>query len=372
MNATRTQRRFKLKSLLGRLPTALDDARRNLACTASDQRMVVMRHPGKHASMWRDFARWVRRCVPQLHERLEFRHVLSQPRRLDRVSACIGWIHDTLELWSPQSYQLACRHLELFRAAGIQCVNPMDQMARVGKLVGSEAMRSAGVRTPQCVWLPAPWRHDPGQRDCEALGLKFPVLIREQRGHGQPSLLFNGPEELRAAELQGFRQPILVEFIDTRSEGCYRKYRYVVAGDVGTPRHMITDRQWDVRPHRRVHQQQFCREEAEFVSQPISPSEHRKFQAAKCALGMDVVGFDYSYTHDGELVIWEANPCLDMNYPRHARGGLHAAVERTFAAVARCYLSAAGVPVPDIVTETLGDVASYDGTDQTGSGQAAA
>ena len=355
-----TRVRYQVKSAFAQLGSQISDVVRNRSCTNDEAKLLVVRHPAKHASMFRDFYRWVRLHVPELHSRMEFRHIPFKPKSFGPYGAVVFWINDTLDRWSPNGYRQACELLQACRDSGVACINPIDQIHNAGKLTGGDLMRTTGVRTPICKRVPNDWRLKPEQRDIEQFNLSFPVLLREQRGHGCPSLYLESQHDLRAADLN-FTEPIVVEFIDTKSpaDGRFRKYRYVVAGDVGVPRHLITDEQWDVRPFRRVDDANAHREEATVVSQSVA--EHRKFQMAKRAIGMDVVGFDYSYTREGELVIWEANPFLDMNFPKHLRDNhLEFAVQRTFAAVARCYLRALGVAVPAMITDVLGDVATYD------------
>ncbi|MCA9174205.1 MAG: hypothetical protein KDB14_06930 [Planctomycetales bacterium] len=354
--------RYRLKSALGWASAHLEDARRNRRCAAQDQRILVTRHCAKHSTMFRDFFTWVCEQVPELMSRLEFRRLPFQLPARHRYAAHVCWINDTLDLWSPNGFRQECELVAQCRAAGVGVVNAIGGIHNVGKLRGSELMRASGARTPQCRWAPPHWRDAAAPRVLETLGLQYPVLIREERGHGCPSLLLNDERALNQADLTGFATPIVAEFVDTRdARGRFRKYRYVTAGHLGVPRHLITDMQWDARPHRRVRDEQAMAEEESFVSHPTREHEHETFRRARVALGMEVVGFDYSYTRDGTIVIWEANPFLDMNRPKYvAAGHLDAAVERTYAAVAHCYLATAGVEIPNRLFDLLGDVATWD------------
>ena len=220
-------------------------------------------------------------------------------------------------------------------------------------------MRSAGVRTPLAISLVGKSSVTPDE--LLAAGISLPCLIREERGHGRMSEFVADADQLARVDLSKYHLPIAVEFIDTRdpSDGLYRKYRYVSAGNVGIPRHLITEHQWDVRPHRRVKESYVLEQEAEYIRNP--DPNHDLLQAARDTLGMDVVGFDYSFTPDKELVVWEANPYLDMNAPKHVSNQqLGDAVTRTFAVVAHLYLQSAGVEIPFQVQTRLKDVATFD------------
>jgi hypothetical protein len=81
---------------------------------------------------------------------------------------------------------------------------------------------------------------------------------------------------------------------------------------------------------------------------------HQPLQAARQALGLDIVGFDYSIDREGQIVVWEANPFLNLNFPPRGRADhLFASIHRTFAIVARLYSIRAGIPVPPAVEDLI-------------------
>ena len=353
--------RFRMKSVTGYLPGLLSDVLRNRHCDSDDKRILVTRHPAKHASMFRDFWDWATRQVPELVSRMEFQHLPFSLANTNhqRFSAHVSWINDTLDLWSPSGYRNACRLVSQCRSNEIKCINSIDRIANVGKSRGAELMRHAGVRTPIAISLVG--KSNVTADELHAAGISLPCLIREERGHGRMSEFVGDADQLARIDLSKFHLPIAVEFIDTRDpiDGFYRKYRYISAGEVGIPRHLITDTQWDVRPHRRIKEAHVLEQEAEYIRNP--DPNHQQLQAARDALGMDLVGFDYSFTPDGELVVWEANPYLDMNTPKHVSSNqLGDAVTRTFAAVCHLYLRSAGVEIPHHIQNILTTAATFD------------
>ena len=200
-----------------------------------------------------------------------------------------------------------------------------------------------------------------GRSDTDRLPpeLESPIIVREDRGHGLTSLLVENVAQWAAIDWKLFKRPVAVEYIDTRSshDGLYRKYRYVAAGEVGISRHLMANRQWEVRPRQRVRSDPLRAEEIAYVNAP--DPNHDMLQSARRALGLDIVGFDYSYDHDGNIVIWEANAFPDLDYPRQGSvDHIAAAVLRSFAAVARLYCVRAGLPVPSQVTALLQHVAT--------------
>jgi hypothetical protein len=125
-----------------------------------------------------------------------------------------------------------------------------------------------------------------------------------------------------------------------------------MAGTAGVPRHLIVNGQWEVRPEHRLSDARLREEELHYVNHP--DPNHDVLDRARRALGLDVVGFDYSYDCDGRVVVWEANPFLNLNYPT-SRVGLHIAqaVERSFAVVARLYCQRAAIELPPLIDEML-------------------
>jgi hypothetical protein len=228
-------------------------------------------------------------------------------------------------------------------------INPVDRLAATEKSNAAQIMGRLGIRTPRVRRINdiAAFRRDLG-------GLKPPLLIRENWGHGQPAVLLGHASDAHTVPLERFRQPIAVEFIDTSDprDGLFRKYRYLVAGDAGAPRHLIINDHWEVRPQRRLMTERARREELDYLNH--SDSNHGPLQLARKALGLDVVGFDYSYDRTGQMVVWEANAYPDLNYPKNPWSRhLFPAVERSFAAVAKLYLERADLSVPARIQQML-------------------
>ena len=132
------------------------------------------------------------------------------------------------------------------------------------------------------------------------------------------------------------------EYVDVRShDGCYRKYRYFMAGSRGTPRHLIVSPNWEVRPTDRVRTQATREEELAFVTAPFP--HHALFDGARVALGFEIAAFDYSYDASGGLVVWEVNPYPDLSRPKKEVGDyLEATVEKSYAILADFYAEGIG------------------------------
>ena len=100
--------------------------------------------------------------------------------------------------------------------------------------------------------------------------LDLPFLIREDRGHGQPAYFVERWSDLERVPIRRFAHPIAVEYIDVQSptDGLYRKYRYLVAGDQGVTRHLMCGTHWEVRPGNRRIDTSTREEELAYLNAP--------------------------------------------------------------------------------------------------------
>ena len=226
----------------------------------------------------------------------------------------------------PEAYAQAKRVEDAILAAGGAVVNPVDQLSNSIKSVASARLRAAGVPMPRVAPLSEP-RTLPE-------GFAFPVIAREDRRHGGPMRLCRDEQELANVRWNELHEPVVVEYRDVRSQdGRFRKWRYVVAGEGGAPRHLVISRRWVVKAQRRVRTQAAIDEELAYTSSREDPNREILVRAAK-ALGLDVVAFDYARTRDGELVVFEPNPfatlwaCLQRGRPLRLPAALRRAALR--------------------------------------------
>ncbi len=277
---------------------ALHDARHRRV----DSRILVLRDRHGFATYNDDFLAWVRGRAPEVWPRFELRYHPRPVRDLAGVSLLVPWLQDPLRERFPQTFVAASALERRCEARGIGVVNPVANLSRAIKSTAAELIRQTGVRTPRMHRIAdaGAFRRDHG-------GLALPFFIREDQRHGGPVILVTTADDLRAVSLSRFEHPVAVEFIDVRSgDGLYRKWRYVAVGDRGCNRHMVASERWIVHAGDRVLTPAILDEERAYVTSD-DPNQDA-LQRARRALGLDVVAFDYSYDHDGRLVIWEPNP----------------------------------------------------------------
>jgi hypothetical protein len=76
-------------------------------------------------------------------------------------------------------------------------------------------------------------------------------------------------------------------------------------------------------------------------------------QRARRALGLDLAAFDYGYTPDGQMIVWEANAFPHFSFATRSLIYKNPAMHRTMLAIVHLYFAAAGLPIPAEVDDGL-------------------
>lgn len=340
-------RSYSIKAALWRWPMAVRDCLLNRACRGSGPRFLVIRHPAKKLTFYDVVLKWVAEQVPEIRGLFELRLLPYVLPRQAHYCLHLSWLQDPVEEWSLTAYRQAVRLAEECDRRGIPVVNRVDRLCNAVKSTASERLLAAGIRTPQVRVI-----KDAAEFRRSRLGLRLPLLIRQNLGHGGPVLRVESDDELQRVPIERLQSPIAVELIDVRCpDGLYRKHRYVVAGSLGVPHHLQATNHWITRGSIRVHTRQIDAQEIEFVSRAESHAE--LFQRARRALDLDVAAFDYGFDHGGRLVIWEANPFPHFHLPQRRLSYLAPAMHRTLAAVVHSYLEKAGLAIPERLAAIL-------------------
>src|SRR5262249_41565837 len=155
----------------------------------------------------------------------------------------------------------------------------------------SEAISAAGVRTPKMQRIV----------NCRQFKLDFakqqlPLLIRENRAHGgsTKNYLICNRADVDPMPLEKIENPIAGQFSNVQSptDGYFRKYRYLAAGNRGIAMSVQIAKEWEVRGSKRDLTAATCREEIDHQRRP--DPNHQRLQHVRKTLGLDVVAFDYS------------------------------------------------------------------------------
>lgn len=266
-------------------------------------------------------------------------------------SLLIPWLRDPVEAWSKENYEQAMALTSACDARRIPVINRVDRLANATKSRGAALMASPGVRVPKT----APIESVEAFRDT-LCGIPLPLIVREDWGHQHAMLRADTLDAARALPIEKFERPIAVELIDTRDprDGLYRKYRYMAIGDVGVTSHLQISRDWITRGAARVGDLNARHEEQDYIGRP--DPNHELLQAARRALGLDYIAFDYALDREGKVVVWEGNPYPYLHFSTKSLVYRNAAMHRTMAALLKLYLDRAGVPT----TARLEDMLDYE------------
>jgi glutathione synthase/RimK-type ligase-like ATP-grasp enzyme len=148
--------------------------------------------------------------------------------------------------------------------------------------------------------------------------LRWPLIVRVAGSHrGQATAKADDPAQLRAALRDmpwGGRDLYLTEYVECRDEdGHYRKMRIVLVGREIFIRHLVIANGWLV--HVGDRELGHIREEEEALRtfrERLLPLIGERVGAIGDALDMDYFGIDCNLRPDGELLIFEANPLMDI------------------------------------------------------------
>lgn len=324
------------------------DTALNRHYATAERKFLVVRHSRGYPEFYDVILDWVAANLPEIRKLFELHLLPLRIRDWSPYILHVPWLQDPVQQWSKRAYSQARRLDEKCREHQIPVINPVDRLTNAVKSTGAGLIASTGIRTPRIVHI-----ENIQEFRNTLLGMKLPLLIREDWGHGEAVYYAESQAEIRDVPIERLKRPIAVEFIDTRnrSDGLYRKYRYVAAGEEGIALSIHVQNDWLVRGKDCVFSDAIRNEELDFINS--RDPNHEQLQRAREALDLDFVAFDYSYDTSGELVVWEANPYPYLHFPGGQRRHRKPAVERTLAAIIKLYLVKAGLPVPPKINELL-------------------
>jgi hypothetical protein len=342
---------FDVRGALLHWPQAVSDSIQNRRCVNAQQRILILHHSANIPHFHNCLLDWLEAEIPSVRALFELHLLPFFGVDLSDYIVCAPWLQDPAEDWLPHRSWRRLQEIEQLCAKhDIPVINPSKKLSNATKSTGARIMSSLGARVPSVLPIANPEKF---QRDSH--GLRFPLIIREDRRHTAPTCFVKSAAQLRSVPWHRFSCPVAAEFIDVRSpnDGLYRKYRYVAARDIGVPRHLIISRYWEVRASQRELNRRTKEEEIAYLNQ--ADVNHDTLQRLREALQLDVVAFDYSYAADGQLVVWEANPYPNLSTPT-GTGTEYTApyVARSYAAIAAMYLTAGQLELHPRLVELLG------------------
>lgn len=322
------------------LPREVRDARRLLAT------------PGPHVHFVREtlgreqwfFFDWLARTRPALLG--HFRHSIARSplaMRTENTGVMVSWLQDPVRERNPRLlkrlHAIEARHAE----AGIRCVNRADALSNAIKSHALETLRAAGFHCAKAIRLDGPKRFD---TLADRLGLPF--IVRNDQGHGGKVHLVSSRKDFDEIVWLRLPHPVALQYIETKSpDGYYRKYRYVLLGHRGAPRHVVIAPGWCVHAEDRVRGDDFTKEEIAYTRG--DDPHHDTLDRARETLGLDYVAFDYAIDAEGRLIVWEPNPWPLLWAPFNASDSYYGyqrdCMDRMFTMMLEQYFEWAGIPL---------------------------
>ena len=304
------------------------------------KRILVVRQ-SDHQSTYNDyFLYWVSQNFPEAANLFEVHYLPScKITNWDRYALFLPWLQDPLKERFPHIYQEAKQLETECLSHNIPIINPIDTHSSSIKSVAAKIIRDVGIRTAETIRIT-----DVEEFKKTLGGLSTPLLIREDWVHGSESYLIQNTSDLDSVPFDQFKDPIAVEFIDTKDEeGLYRKYRYFAIGDMGIPGPLMLSHGWEVRNNQRVLAEKQKAEEIAYFSG--EDPNHEQLQLARKALGFDYMAFDYSYDAEGNMVVWEPNPFAVIWSSRQPYQ--MPSIDRIYTALLKFYLERANISIKE-------------------------
>lgn len=150
----------------------------------------------------------------------------------------------------------------------------------------------------------------------ERAGLTYPLLVRRTGTHGGVGMVkLDRAEDLASAQIRfGEGELYVTEFVDfADADGLYRKHRLVVVGEEIFMRHVIVGETWLLHAERRA-QDTGAEELAALAGfeESTGPAIRTAMLGIARTLGLDYFGVDCSIRPDGQVLVFEANACMNI------------------------------------------------------------
>lgn len=227
--------------------------------------------------------------------------------------AVVFFYHDPLKQLYPDVYKYAKKIENYCLLNEIAFINRPDALSLSSKSDQLRLMRTNGFNVANA--FPFKKWDEIFENDT----LRYPIFIRYNAGHDSLaegfSQIFYSKDELRNSkelkekkwkESEYLKGKVAVEWIDTKSvDNLYYKYRVFVFGSTVLRGPVQVSSHWCVHANNTIKSKNDNQDQ---VGTCVYGKEKVFFSSINRALGLDFSAVDYSYTKDGEIVIWEANP----------------------------------------------------------------
>jgi glutathione synthase/RimK-type ligase-like ATP-grasp enzyme len=233
---------------------------------------------------------------------------------IKEYSAIAFYYHDPLKDLYPDIYRYAKKIESLCIKHNIRMINKPDALSNSKKSTQLIILSENGINVAKA--YPFNNKDELSRISSE----DYPIFIRSNAGHDTENETVQGPfksfEDLCARYIENkiekkhLSGKTAIQWIDTRfPDGHYRLYRAFVCGTEVITGNMYISPEWYIhRKNNITIGEKILAEQKKFLSKEYSPSEKNTFIKVNTILNLDFSAIDYTYTKDGRIVVWEANP----------------------------------------------------------------
>ncbi len=204
-------------------------------------------------------------------------------------------------------------------------VNPPSRVLATGRAENATRLRRIkGVVTADTASLPKDLLVKPdGYAEVARRGFSYPFLLRSPGYHlGRYFRLVSNERDLAPA-IAALPGTVLnvIRYLDSRGkDGKTRKYRVMMIGGELYPAHLAVSERWKVHystadmddnPENRAEDEAFLRD----MRSSLGERAYRAIEAIRDELALDYAGVDFGLDGDGNLLLYEANACMNVPLP---------------------------------------------------------
>ncbi|MBU3676541.1 MAG: hypothetical protein FGM54_05070 [Chitinophagaceae bacterium] len=260
---------------------------------------------------------YLRQLEHPFRHRIDFHYDLSMEitaAEISEYAAVAFFYHDPLKDLYPDVYAYAKRIEAICNEAGISFINRPDALSNTVKSIQLKLLSDAGFRVAKAF----PFKQIDELK--EVPNEVYPLFLRIDVGHDSHGEFVQGPftnyrqmeEAYRVFELNGNKdlaEQVAIQFINTRKhDGLYCKYRCLATRHHAMKSYMYYSKEWYIHNNNSVQETWTHDANVAFRAKAFTSEEIVFFTKALKSLDLDFCAFDYAYTPNNDIVIWEANP----------------------------------------------------------------
>ncbi len=263
------------------------------------------------------YKKYLRQLEHPFRKRIDFYYdlLLSITAEEIREYAAVAFFyHDPLKDLYPEVYAYAKRVEAICKEAGIPLINQPDALSNTVKSIQLKLLSDAGFRVAKVF----PFKQIDELK--EVPNEVYPLFLRIDAGHDSQGKFVQGPftsynsmleafKEFKLNGHQNFAKEVAVQFVETKKyNGLYTKYRCLATQHHAIKAYVNFSKEWYIHNCNSLVETWADDANVTYSTSAFTPDEISFFTKAVKTLDLDFCAFDYAFTPNNEIVIWEANP----------------------------------------------------------------